>query len=220
MLNQGGGLFGPAAGYFAGYENISVALDDVNGDRAPDIVSTNYYGATASVLLNNNDGTGTFGSPSFVNVGGNYIRSVALGDVDGDGSNDIVTGAIYNQFYSAGEVSVFLNDGGGSFGAAQTAASAYGTFGVALGDINEDSYLDIAAAGYYSSAVSVLLNLSAPTELTLYAPDGITELIGSTTGTQDLDVLLSGFVASETGTYTLRVSSPAVPRELQPGRYT
>ncbi len=205
LLNQGGGAFGPGASYDAGYYNSAVALDDINGDGAPDIVTTNYYDSMVSVLLNNNDGTGTFGSPAIFNVGGFSVRSVAAGDVNGDGAPDIVTG------HEAGAVSVLLNDGGGSFGAAQTVDSVYGTFGVALGDLNEDGHLDIAAAGYYSSAVSVFLNVSSPPLLTLYAPDG-TELISSATSTVGFDVLLTGFVASETGTYTLRVSSPAVPR--------
>ena len=176
LLNLGGGAFGPGASYFAGYYNISIAVGDVNGDGSSDIVTTNYYDSTASILLNNNDGTGTFGSPTFFNVGGYYVRSVALGDVNGDGATDIVTAAEYNQFYSAGEVSVLLNDGGGSFGPGQAVDSAYSTFGVALGDLNEDGQLDVAAAGYYSSAVSVFLNVSSPTVLTLYGPDGTTEL--------------------------------------------
>ncbi len=212
LLNGGSGTFGSGTSYYAGYYNSSVALGDVNGDGAPDIVTTNYYDLQASVLLNNNDGSGAFGSPAFMSVGSYYVRSVALGDVNEDGAADIVTGAEQNPTTGLGAVSVLLNDGSGGFGGLQLVDSAYATTSVALGDMNEDGHLDIAASGYYGFAVSVLLNLSSPTALTLYDPNGL-EVTSSTSGTEDFDVLLAGFVASETGTYTLRVSAPAVARD-------
>ena len=61
-------------------------------------------------------------------------------------------------------------------------------------------------------SLSVFLSLlSALPVVTLYAPNG-TELISSSTSTLDYDALLSGFVVSETGTYSLGISATALPR--------
>ncbi|MFO0892785.1 MAG: FG-GAP-like repeat-containing protein [Isosphaeraceae bacterium] len=210
LLNQGDGNFGAGIGYFAGYDNNAVALGDVNGDGAPDIVTTNEYSNTVAVLLNNGDGSGTFGAPSFYSVGGFYVRSVALEDVDGDGSDDIATASLYNPSFSAGGISVLVNQGGGTFGALQIVDSTSGVIDLAVGDLDGDGHPDVVTAGAYSGNVAVHLNLIAPTVLTLRAPDG--SEWSFSTGTDDLDVLLSGFVASETGIYTILVSAPAIAR--------
>ncbi|MCU0707694.1 MAG: S8 family serine peptidase [Pirellula sp.] len=207
LENQGNGLFGDAIHYAAGFDNIAVAVGDLNGDGAPDLVTANYYSTTVQVLFNSNDNTGNFGVPIEYSASGYNASSVVLGDVDGDDVLDIVTGSFYNQFFSAGMVSILTNNGDGSFGSAEAVESAYGTRDIALADLNADGKLDIAAAGYWSSTVSVLLNLPNPKVLTLFAPDG-TELLSSEMGDAEWDVILSGFVASESGTYTIRQSSP------------
>ena len=46
--------------YYAGHDNSSIAVADVNGDSKPDIVTTNLSEWTVNVLFNN--GNGTFGA--------------------------------------------------------------------------------------------------------------------------------------------------------------
>jgi hypothetical protein len=212
QFNNGDGTFGPATGYWAGGSNTAVAVADFNGDGACDVATVNeQYDATVSVLLNRGDGTLT--PPASYRVMGINGESLAVGDVNGDGAPDLVAGAVYDFGYGAGRLAVFLNDnnGAGTFGIGELQSSANGTYGVAVNDLNGDGTLDIAAACYYGG-VSVFLNLSTPTVLTLYGHDGI-EIATSSTSASDYDALLSGFVATETGTYTLRLSSPAVARD-------
>ncbi|MBK7511677.1 MAG: VCBS repeat-containing protein [Chloracidobacterium sp.] len=70
-------------------------------------------------------------------------RSASLsGDINGDGSIDIVTTNYYSN-----DISVLLGDGNGNFGAAVSygGAGSYPYF-VALGDFNRDNKLDAAVA--------------------------------------------------------------------------
>ncbi len=82
-----------------------------------------------------------------------YSHSVALGDIDGDDDPDL---AVAN--YASNTVSVFLNNGDGTF----ADKADYGTLNspksVAVGDIDGDDILDLTVANYYSNAVSVFLN--------------------------------------------------------------
>jgi hypothetical protein len=148
LLGNGDGTFQPAVGYpSVGEYTRSVATGDLRGKGFPDLVVTdgcqNYGGCVnggVSVLLNNADGTGTFQSAVSYNSGGYFAQSVAIGDVSGDGTPDLV---VANSCASppgnwgcdvGGSVSVLFGNGNGTFqpafsygtGSTQTAAVALG----------------------------------------------------------------------------------------------
>ncbi len=189
---------------FAGYYNSAVAVADLNGDDLPDIATANMYDNQVTIW-NNNDAGGFDPSGTYSTAGYDAL-SLALGDADGDGDRDIITGSYYNESYSGGVVSILLNDAGGVFGDRRTADVGYGPYGLTVGNLNEDDTLDIVAAAFDSSTVSVLLNFPAEQRLTLYAPDG-TPLVTSSTGTPEFQLLLANFVAPVPGQYQLSVSS-------------
>jgi hypothetical protein len=184
LLGNGHGDFGTAVDYPVGTGAASVVLGDFNGDGKLDIVTANAGssgpmlgevpsgatpGHTVSVLLN--DGHGHFGSAVAYAVGLG-ARSVAVGDVNGDGTPDIITANFGSIPANLGgptpghtvrlghTVSVLLNDGHGHFGPAAAYPVGVGPRSVAVGDVNRDGKLDIVTANYGGNSVTVLLNRS------------------------------------------------------------
>jgi hypothetical protein len=102
------------------------------------------------------DGRGNFAGPTNFVVG-NHPRSVALGDLTGDGRLDAAVAI--SDFH----VAVLFGDGAGGFGPPALFSVGPGRPGsanysaVAAGDLNRDGHLDLACAGQGTSAVSVLL---------------------------------------------------------------
>jgi len=94
LPGKGDGTFDPPKVYSVANQPESVALRDVNGDGTNDIVTASPYASTnpdsgrVSVLLG--DGNGNFGTQTNYTVGYGAV-SVAVGDINKDGKNDIVT---------------------------------------------------------------------------------------------------------------------------------
>jgi hypothetical protein len=95
-------------------------------------------------------------SPTF---GAGESKSVALGDVDGDGDLDAL---VANDNDAAQEV--YLNDGGGAFSAHPISPTfgAGNSSAIALGDVDGDGDLDALVANV-SAAQTVWLNRNSAT---------------------------------------------------------
>jgi hypothetical protein len=134
LFGNGDGTFQPAVSYGSiGTDASSVAVGDVNGDGAPDLV---VQGSVTSVLLGNGDGT--FQTPVNYSLGG---QSIALGDLNGDGYPDVVV--------ANGQVNVMLNSGDGTFQAPviYNPGVEHASW-VAIGDVNGGA-LDIVTASSF-----------------------------------------------------------------------
>jgi uncharacterized protein (UPF0548 family) len=173
LLGNGDGTFQTAVSYSSGGEDAwSVAVADVNGDGKPDLLVTNACVSSSncaigsvSVLLGNGDGT--FQTAVSYGSGGEYSRTVAVRDVNGDGKPDLLVAneCASNSNCANGSVSVLLGNGDGTF---RTAVS-YGsggedTFSVAVADVNGDGKPDLLVTSLCASntncangSVSVLL---------------------------------------------------------------
>ena len=67
---------------------VRLAVGDLNGDGKPDLAVTNSAGGTGSLLMQDPANPGRFLAQTKVSVGG-YPEGIAIGDLDGDGRNDV-----------------------------------------------------------------------------------------------------------------------------------
>ena len=153
LLGTGTGSFGASNNFGAGFRPSSVAIGDLNGDGKLDLVTTNDGINNGWVLLLLGDGTGSFNAATYFGVGSSP-RSVAIGDLNGDGKPDL---AVANG--SSNNISVLLGDGTGSFATAVNFEVGRFPVSIVLGDLNSDGKLDMAVAKFIpgNRNVSVLL---------------------------------------------------------------
>lgn len=150
-LNDGNGNFSAGSTLTVVGQPNGIALGDLNGDGALDILVVNESASSVSILANKNDGKGSFQAATTVSLGTSKPNDIKVGDLDGDGDLDFVTGGQ--------NMSMWRNNGSGTFtaGPALPLVSYY----IALADLNNDGTLDLVAPNT-SSAINVRLNLESP----------------------------------------------------------
>jgi hypothetical protein len=149
-------IFTPYTAMPTGSWPEATAIGDVNGDGLKDVVMTTSYYFDAEndyklfVFLQAADGQlqtpikyatqGTYPSPP---------QSVDIGDVNGDGKNDVVVGN------SRASIQIFLQDANGNLASSSVHPTQNSTV-VKIGDLNGDGRLDVAGIGHGTSNASVL----------------------------------------------------------------
>jgi hypothetical protein len=168
-LNQGLGVFGPAASYPVATIPTDIELADVNHDGRLDVVVAPQGGVRLAlrmtqpgiaVLRGNGDGTL---QPQIFSPLANPLEgfatgptTIAVGDMNGDGHLDAVVSRFKGfgpspWFESLSEFDVALGDGTGAFTVATRTAG--GAAEVQLGDFDRDGMLDVVAIAGESSSL-------------------------------------------------------------------
>jgi len=124
-------------------------INDINGDRKPDILATHHEMSHLTVMIG--DGKGGFveanGSPFDF---GHQVFHVGVVDVDRNGKMDVVAAG-------GDSVRVMLGDGAGGFVTGPAAPTGRGVWRLAFSDLNSDGKLDLVTCNSESNSVSVLL---------------------------------------------------------------
>ncbi len=149
----------------AGASPYGVAVVDIDDDGHLDVLTANWEGESASVLLGN--GRGGLAPPQSHPVFEDPV-DIAAADLDGDGDLDIVT----TSAHFPGKVSVLLSDGMGGFAPSvdyrHSLVGGWTGKASALVDVNEDGHIDIVVSKT-NNGVSVLLGNGTGTFATPYA---------------------------------------------------
>jgi hypothetical protein len=168
-----GTLVAPHDYYYAGGElgksadSYGIATADLNNDRLPDFVVGNLSDDTnvgVTVFLSNL-------SSKTLDLGVNYgsggnLEFVALADVDGDGSSDLIASSL------DGSLQIFLGNGDGTFAEPPITVAVTSTAGLgqlAVGKFDAGIKPDIAVLDSVGN-VWVLLNTSTPGSVSFNSP--------------------------------------------------
>jgi hypothetical protein len=141
-----------------------VAIADVNGDGLPDIIVTSEEedetgaGVSGVYVLLQTPPASPGAEPTFGPATGTppyyatyTAMAVAVGDVNGDGMPDLIVCS--SEPSGTGSVNVLLNTGNGTFGTPTIYPGISNPVAVAVGELGNNSLLDIATADGGSAAV-------------------------------------------------------------------
>jgi hypothetical protein len=157
LLGNGDGTFGTAKDFTAGSQPTFITSGNFNADTKVDLATANAGSDNVSVLLGNGDGT--FAAAQ--NFGaGDATWFVTSADLNGDSKADLATANAPSISFipgaggGAGNVSVLLGNGDGTFKTAQNFGAGTTPVYLASEDFDGDTKVDLAAAN--AGGVSVL----------------------------------------------------------------
>ena len=146
-LGQGGGVFGTPQNIAFPAPVVALAFGDSKGNGKPDMAVATSLG----LQVLQNDGTGGYGKMH--QVTDKYFSALTVADLDGDGLLDLI-GVEQN---TPGHVWVILRNSDKSFRTPVSYEVGSGPNSVAVGDLNRDGILDLAAVNSADDSISVLI---------------------------------------------------------------
>ncbi|HEY1657381.1 MAG TPA: FG-GAP-like repeat-containing protein [Candidatus Sulfotelmatobacter sp.] len=159
LLGNGDGTFQTAVLYASAAPSPQgIAAADFNGDGKVDVAlvsgcnsENSCLNGVVSVLLGNGDGT--FQTANGFSTIGEGSNSIAVGDVNGDGHQDILVSnnCVSTSSCNSSAIAVLLGNGDGTFQSG-TQYSSGGLYpqSLALGDLNADGKLDVVVSNQCS----------------------------------------------------------------------
>src|SRR3972149_3084607 len=139
---QGGDAWGD--GYYA----TTIAFGDVNGDGRNEIGVTRYAAENPRYFVLNGDGTVRFEGGETWGASA-YATSIAFGDVDGDGKDEV---GVARYSYLGGSVRWFVLNGDGTirFQGGEPGGDSFYATAIAFGDVDGDGEDEVGVARYAS----------------------------------------------------------------------
>jgi hypothetical protein len=205
----------PASFFSGAVVPSAIAAGDLIGDAGEDLVVTSTTEDQLS-LVENLGGTFSTNLVLIPNGGvGDQPVDVQVGDLDGDGTLDIVTANL-----GSSTIAVLRNLGAGTFAtqapepsvAGDNGVAAGGPRSVALGDMNNDGFLDAVTANTDDStgksSVTVFLN-DGTGKLVLATKASFPLKLADLNGDGMLDIVTAnGHVENLTSTISVLLSNP------------
>ncbi|HSQ62851.1 MAG TPA: VCBS repeat-containing protein [Polyangiaceae bacterium] len=148
LLGDGNGGLGVKAQAHGASNLYGLAVADFNGDKHPDLASSEQLGASVEVFVNAGDGT--FGAPVNSSVGASCNpRSLVAADFNIDGKQDLAVLCDQSSTFV-----VLLGNGAGAFLAPQpTSAGTRPAVSIATADLNGDGKPDLVLGAFGSDNV-------------------------------------------------------------------
>jgi len=152
FLNDGKGAFGQPAHYPMTRPPFYFTAADLDGDHDADLAGTFRYDLTntqwTEIWILRNQGHGVFGKVEVMDLGA-WGQSIAAGDLDGDGDQDLVVVGDSNL------VNLLRNDGHGKFKRVKQFPAGDGVTSAVAADFDEDAALDLAVGNFASRDVRI-----------------------------------------------------------------
>jgi len=144
-LNTGHGSFAPPGSIDVGF---TFATGDLTGDGAPELISNTRTRGTGGVCVYKNDGNGGLDVPAkptcYPTSDDDHVTTLAVGDVNGDGTADVVVG--FGQGLPSAtsiEVNVLFGKSDGTLGDHASYDGLPNYSSIHLVDVNNDGKLDV-----------------------------------------------------------------------------
>lgn len=160
LLSDGKGGFKEAAGspFACGDNPFGIAIGDVNADGKPELAIINSPSSMGegkgknglTILLNAGEGRFTMLNNSPFEAGQNPNR-IAIGDVSGDGINDIVT-----SDYEGNKIYLFIMNKNGQVLTGKAIHTGIHPKGIAIADLNNDKKAEIVVCNNTDNNITII----------------------------------------------------------------
>lgn len=196
----------PKTDYPAGVSIFDLAVGDLNRDGKLDVVLGGLFSGV-TVLLGSTANPGQLLSPQSYPVtatpAGGRSLGVAIGDIDGDGIPDVVSGNYGPSF------DLLLGNGDGTLGTptAYITGPTPDTFeatSMAVGDVDGDGLTDVVVGQFYQDSAQIFLHQPSALPLAITATDmSLSATVVHVGNPLTITVKVSSFTNPPTGSITL-----------------